>query len=434
LAAQAFYGWRLLAAFWLIAFINLAFPAYGSAVLNAAMAAELGFDRQSLGTMVAIYLAMSGLPGPLVAMSVNRLGVRWTLVIGSAFVIAGAVMLATIVRNVWLAVFAFGLLVGIGVATGAIIAAQAGVARWFVRRRSLALSILYSGGAIGGFVAPPILSAITTSGPGHWRYGWWLVAALSVVAALIAVAIVREQPSDVGQAPDGLAAADVRHSSPGGTAAARVPAFVTRTDWTYRDALRGPYFWTMLTPFVGVSAGFALFLGHGIVHLKDLGHSIQVGAWAIGTLTISGLIAKAILAALGDRLDPRYLWAIFCATFGVGLWVLVDARAPQAVTVSAVCMGLGFGGGIVAMMATLSNYYGTRAFASLAGLAIAINTGISSLVPIIAGRMYDSGFGYSRAFYAIAVWCIAGGAMLALMKRPQPAATAGVTAIPGGGA
>ncbi len=67
MAARAFYGWRLLAAFWLIAVINLAFPAYGSAVLNAAMAAELGFDRQSLGTMVAVYLAMSGLPGPLVA-------------------------------------------------------------------------------------------------------------------------------------------------------------------------------------------------------------------------------------------------------------------------------------------------------------------------------------------------------------------------------
>lgn len=434
MAAQAFYGWRLLAAFWLIAVINLAFPAYGSAVLNAAMAAELGFDRQSLGTMVAIYLAMSGLPGPLVAMSVNRLGVRWTLVIGSAFLIVGATMLATIVSTVWLAVFAFGLLVGIGVATGAIIAAQAGVARWFVRRRALALSLLYSGGAIGGFVAPPILSAIASTGRGYWRYGWWLVAALSVVAALIAIATVREAPSDIGQLPDGAAAGNVGQSSAGAAAAARVPAFVTRSDWTYRDALRGPYFWTMLMPFVGVSAGFALFLGHGVVHLKDLGHSIQVGAWAIGTMTISGLIAKAILAALGDRVDPRYLWALFCAAFGVGLIVLVGARAAEAVTVSAVCMGLGFGGGIVAMMATLSNYYGTKAFASLSGLAIAINTGISSLAPIIAGRMYDLGLGYSNAFYTIAVWCIAGGAMLALMKRPQRAATAGVTAIPGGGA
>ena len=43
-------------------------------------AAELGFDRQALGTLVAVYLAMSGLPGPLVAASVNRIGVRWTLV------------------------------------------------------------------------------------------------------------------------------------------------------------------------------------------------------------------------------------------------------------------------------------------------------------------------------------------------------------------
>jgi hypothetical protein len=70
----------------------------------------------------------------------------------------------------------------------------------------------------------------------------------------------------------------------------------------------------------------------------------------------------------------------------------------------------------------------------LSGLAIAINTGISSLAPIIAGRMYDLGLGYSNAFYTIAAWCIAGGAMLALMKRPLRPATAGVTAIPGGGA
>ncbi len=353
MAAQAFYGWRLLGAFWLIAVINLAFPAYGSAVLNAAMATELGFDRQALGTMVAVYLAMSGLPGPLVAASVNRLGVRWTLVIGSAFVVAGSVMLATIVNSVVLAVVAFGCVVGIGVATGAIIAAQVGVARWFVRRRALALSILYSAGAIGGFVAPPILSAIATAGPDQWRLGWWLVAALSVVAALIAIATVREHPADLGQAPDG-AVAERGGAIRGRAAAARVPAFVTRTEWSYREALRGPYFWTMITPFVGVSAGFALFLGHGIVHLKDLGHSMQVGAWAVGTMTISGLIAKAVIAVLGDRVDPRYLWAIFCATFGVGLLILIGARAPAAVSAAAVCLGIGFGGGIVAMMATLS--------------------------------------------------------------------------------
>ena len=142
------------------------------------------------------------------------------------------------------------------------------------------------------------------------------MAGLSVVAALIAIVAVREHPADLGQAPDGAAGSEVSRSAGAPAAPARVPPFVTRTDWSYRDALRGPYFWTMITPFVGVSAGIALFLGHGIVHLRDLGHSMQVGAWAVGTMTISGLAAKAVVAVLGDRLDPRYLWAAFCAVFG----------------------------------------------------------------------------------------------------------------------
>jgi MFS family permease len=213
-----------------------------------------------------------------------------------------------------------------------------------------------------------------------------------------------------------------------------MPVFVTRVDWTYREALRGPHFWAMITPFVGVSAGFALFLGHGVVHLRDLGHSMTVGAWAISTLTISGLAAKVVIALLGDRVDPRYLWAVFCAVFGVGMLVVVGARAPIAVTVAAICMGLGFGGGIVAMMATLSNYYGTRAFASLSGLGIAINTGICAIAPIVAGRMYDQGLGYSYAFYVIAAWCIAGGVWLALMRRPRATAAMSAAIHSGSGA
>jgi len=416
--AAAFYGWKLLGIFWLITVINLAFPAYGSAVLNAAMAIELGFDRQTLGTMVAVYLAMSGLPGPLVAFSVNRIGVRRTLVIGSGFVIAGALLLATVVSNAVLAILAFGLLIGTGVATGAIIASQAGVARWFLRRRALAFSLLYSGGAIGGFIAPPLLTALAAPGGTNWRHGWWLIAGLSAAAAVLALLFVREHPADLGQVTDGVSD---REQSTGGsrTGARSVPHFVTREDWTYRDALQGPLFWTMLFPFVGVSAGFALFLAHGVVHVRDLGHSMQIGAWAVGTLTITGLIGKAVLAGLGDRIDPRFLWAAFCAVFGIGLIVLVDARAPLAVTIAASCMGIGFGGGIVAMMATLSNYYGTRVFASLSGLAIAINTGISAVAPIVAGRMYDSGAGYAGALYVIAIWCIAGAGLLAMLRRPR---------------
>ena len=99
MSSNGFYGWRLLGAFWVVAVINLAFPAYGASVLNAAMATELGMDRQTLGTVVAIYLAMSGLPGPAVGWSVANYGVRKTLLIGSGLIIAGALLMATVVST-----------------------------------------------------------------------------------------------------------------------------------------------------------------------------------------------------------------------------------------------------------------------------------------------------------------------------------------------
>jgi len=60
--------------------------------------------------------------------------VNWTLIIGSLMVIAGSLLLAACVTTGVRAVVAFGLLVGGGVGTGAILASQAGLARWFVRR------------------------------------------------------------------------------------------------------------------------------------------------------------------------------------------------------------------------------------------------------------------------------------------------------------
>ena len=413
---RSFYGWTMLAALWSVVFLNLGFPAYGPSVINAAMAKAAGLNRETLGNMLSVYIIMSGLPGPLVAMSVNSFGVRKTLVIGSSFTIAGSLLMATLVTGGLGGMLCYGLLVGAGVATGSAMAAQAGLARWFVRRRSLALSVLYSAGAIGGFVAAPLLNRLIES-TGTWRAGWWLLAALSAVAACIALIFVRERPEDVGQAadafgpppPDGQLPLDTR------------PPFVTRREWTFREAVRSPAYWLLLGSLIGGSGGYSLILAHGVVHLQDLGHSARVAAWAISTMTVAGLIGKVILAAFGDRIDPRYIFALFLAVFAVGLVVIVNAHALWQVIFFATCIGIGFGGGLVCLMAVLSNYYGTSAFASVAGLAIAINTTLSAIAPKVAGRLFDQGIGYGVNFYFLASWCFVGAVVLFFIRRPGTA-------------
>jgi MFS family permease len=409
----SFYGWTMLATLWSIMFLNLGFPAYGPAVINAAMARALALNRETLGNMYSVYMIMSGLPGPLVAVSINRFGVRKTLVLGSLLTITGALLMATVVTSGLGGMLCFGLLVGTGVATGGAMASQAGLARWFVRRRSLALAVLYSSGAIGGFVAAPLLNRLIEV-TGNWRAGWWLLAALSAVAACIALRLVRERPEDLGQVADGFGPP----AAAGQPAPDSRPAFVSRREWTFREAARDPSYWLLLGALVGGSGGYTLFLAHGVVHMQDLGHSAAVGAWAVGIMTVSGLIGKAILAAFGDRIDPRYIYALFVGVFGIGLVVVVNAHALWQVVLFAICMGIGFGGGVVCLMAVLSNYYGTGAFASLAGLAIAINTTLSAIAPKVAGRLFDHGVGYAVNFYFLAAWCFAGAAVLLFMRRP----------------
>jgi MFS family permease len=417
MTTRPFYGWTLLAACWVIMFLNLGIPAYGASGLNALMAPALHLDRSALGVLFSAYMVMSGLPGPLVAVSVNRLGTRRTLMLGSLLLIAGALLMGTVVSSFPLALLSFGLLVGAGVATGAALAAQAGLARWFVRRRGLVLSILYSSGAIGGFVSGRLLDRVVTWAHGNWRAGWWVIALLSGLACIVAAIFVRESPADLGQLPDG----DAPAGAVAGAAApvARGAGFRTRQSWSYRQALASPVYWLMVFALLGVSCGYTLYLAHGFVHLRDLGHSPSEAWQAISVLAVSGLIAKLIIALCGDRLDPRYLWAAFQLCFGVGMLVVVNAHSHASVLLFATCLGTGFGGGLVCLMAVLSNYFGTRVFASVAGLAVAINTTVSALAPYVAGWRYDAGHGYGASFHFLAAWCLLGGLILLLLRMPM---------------
>jgi MFS family permease len=411
--SSGFYGWKLLAVFWIVTFINLGFPAYGQTVINSLMALDLKFDRATLGLLFSAYIGMTGVGGPVSAMLVNRVGVRRTLLIGSGLIILGSILMATVVTNPYVAAAALGLLIGSGVSIGGALTSQAGVARWFTRRRALALSILYSAGALGGFVVSPLMLRVINAADGNWRSAWWVMAALSVVAAVLALLFVREQPVDLGQVPDGVV-----EKSGEGARARPVASFITTEAWTLRDALASPVYWLMVLSLVGGSCGYTLYLAQGFVHLTDLGHTREASAWAVSILAGTGILAKVILALLGDKIDPRYLWAVFTAFFALGLYLVIDARTGTQLAAFAVCLGLGFGGGVVCLMAVLSNYYGIKVFPSLAGIAVAVNTLSSVAAPYVAGKLYDSGHGYQGSFMTFSLWCLVGAVVLFAVRPP----------------
>ncbi|MEJ2246850.1 MAG: MFS transporter [Acidobacteriota bacterium] len=244
------------------------------------------------------------------------------------------------------------------------------------------------------------------------------MASLSCVAAIIALVFVKEKPEDLGQLPDGGANKDIKEQK-SGTQTRRSAVHLTSEAWTSREALSGPFFWVLMFCQLGVSCGYTVFMAHGVVHLKDLGHSSDTAAWAIGLMSISGLLSKALVGTLGDRIDPRYIWAFFIVVFGVGQLLVPRADTLVLLVVIAVCIGIGFGGGVVCLAAVLSNYYGLKAFAALVGVAIAVNTIFSAITPPIAGWLHDNGYGYQGVFYVLAILCVVGTIILLIIKPPN---------------
>ena len=86
----------------------------------------------------------------------------------------------------------------------------------------------------------------------------------------------------------------------------------------------------------------------------------------------------------------------------------------------AICLGIGFGGGVVCLMAVIGNYFGLKAFASLCGIAIAINTTLSAVTPPVAAALFMRGYGYVGICYFLAAWCFLGALILFVIRKPVP--------------
>jgi MFS family permease len=412
---SGFYGWTLLAVFWFILFANFAFPLYGASVVNTYMAEALHWDRTRLGTVYSIYQLMIGVPAPLISMLIARKGARFTTAIGCSIVVAGALLMSSVVHTSWQTCIFYSFTMGLGAMTGGILVAQTGVNRWFNRYKGLAITIVHTGTTFGGFVAARLVDKIIRSSGGNWRAGWWLMAALSTVCAILALLFVRERPSDLGQFPDGVSEDEAARFS-AARAAAKERVHKTSEDWTLLDALRTPAIWLILISLLGFSAGYPLYIAHGNAHLRDLGYSPAQAASSISIMLLCSLFGTLFFAAVADRIEPRLLWAFASVVFSAGMLLALHASGATGLYLYAILLGSSFGVCFSAMMVLPANYYGVKGYAPIISFMMVIGTTAGALGATLAGIVFDHQHTYTPVFYAVAALSLLAAVVLSLMK------------------
>lgn len=408
-----YYGWITLAGL-MVTYAGLCGDiTYAYGVFLPAMSETFSGSRSALSGPYVLFFIVGGVLGPVAGLSVARFGARKIMVSFNAIASLGLFGMS-LVQELWQIYLFFGFMAGLGIAFGEFIPITTVINHWFIRRRSIAMGLLFASGGVGGFVLPPMISRII-SGLG-WRWAWVFLAGLHLLLTVILGGLlVRGRPEDVGQKADGAFKLD------GGPEAERKtprPAiYQTPTDWTVGEALRTPALWKIMALFAIILFVTNMLTTHQVAYLQDLKFSPLLSATALGLMIGMSIIGRLGCGFLGMRFDGRYLAAFFLALMGLGVLVLIGARGKNGIYLYSTLTGIGFGGMVVLIPTLIGNYFGRTHYSRIIGWMAPGVMLISAGSPSLAGFFYDTTGNYVVPF-SLAIALVIVGLVIALLTHP----------------
>jgi len=385
---KGFYGWWLIFFLWVVYTIPIGFAFYSPAVLYPFMIEEMGWSRGETMIGATALMFLFGLTGPLAAWMIGRFGARVTLAIGGT-IVTMATFLMGLIGHIYSMYLVLSLFVGLGAALASMIPVQTVIVAWFSARRAMAMGLVMGGGAIGGFLAPQIISVAVEAGGGNWRVGWFIIALASIIGIVVAMLTVRNQPSDVGQHPHGLAPHEAEAAVSDTTRATRT--YRTPVDWTLRDALKAPTLWLLVVAVVCSFFLWQVIVTQGPLHLQDRGFDPAMAAFFYSLAIGLSIVGRFTTAALGDIIEPRFLFAFgaFCVLLGGFLFWFVSPEAMWTAYLYPLLAGFGFGLAYICVPTIIGNYLGATAFANINGVVSPISMSFQAMAAPLAGFVYD---------------------------------------------
>ncbi|MDY6834712.1 MAG: MFS transporter [Chloroflexota bacterium] len=421
---EGFYGWYALAGTMLVYFIGCGTLFYSFSVFKPDMRADLGWSDLGANLLVALFVLIHGLPGPLIGASVAKFGPRLNMIGGNLVAAIGLAGMSQ-VSQLWEACLFYGVLAGLGNGFGLYVACTTVGNNWFVQRKGTALGLLLVAGGLGSFVfAPTIGFLIEHFG---WQSSWFILSIIQVIGAVVIGAgmLVRNRPEDMGQVPDGRSA-DIAEASTAETQP-KLKVYQTPVEWAPQQAMRQISTWLILIFGTSNMLAVMMLTTNLVEYLKsDIGFSGSEASLALGLCGGLSIVGRLGFGRLSSIIEARYLAAFCMAAQVVALFIIRDISSSSMVPVLiyVVLFGIGYGGLVVALPTILGRYYGRIHYAQILGRIMPFTAAAGAGGPLLAGYIHDSTGTYQLVFTVLIIASLI-GLVSALMARPPkiPAST-----------
>jgi MFS family permease len=415
---------------WVIAAVTLAGLVAAAAfrsstgVLLEPVEQEFGWSRTTTSGAVSLNLVIYGLTAPFAAALMERFGIR-RIVTLSLVAVGLASAATTFMTSPWQLWVLWGLVIGIGTGSMALVFGAIVANRWFVAHRGLVMGIFSAANATGQLVfLPAIAWAATQHG---WRVAALVVAGLALVVAVLVGTLFADRPATRGVLPLGAtqeseraaeAAALLAASRPTLSPARSAIAVLTKVSRTWT-------FWALLLTFwvCGWSTN-GLIQTHFIPAAHDHGMGTQTAAGLlalVGIFDIAGTVASGWLT---DKVDSRVLLAIYYGGRGLSLLAIDAVLAPDvqpALWVFVVFYGLDWVATVPPTVALCRQHFGLADSGIVFGWVFASHMVGAGVGASIAGWIRASSGSYSSAWLFAAGLCFA--SVVIALSIPRAAAT-----------
>ncbi len=404
-----FYGWYIIAALFFSMFLGVG-ARNGFGIFVETWEREFHATVGTISIAAAVGWLVNGASQVVFGRMVDIFGGRIVITIGLIVMGLGTAAIAA-VGNVYALIALYGVVVSF--ASGALSGGPPGVvaARWFRQSRGRALSVLASGGSVGGLVFVPFLTYLLIWT--DWRTSWLIAGGIVLLlGAPLVYLVVRDDPREVGESPDG-----VRDDTRPGSAPSRT-AYTPLEARTWTTPFRTAPMWQLSIGYFvcGVTTGSISV--HYVRWAIAEGITPTTAALAFGLLSGINAIGVILIGSLSDRVERRLLLGCVYLVRGSAFLILLIPHPYLALWGFAIMGGASWLATVPLTTGLAADVYGLRHMGSLVGLINFAHQIGGALAVFLFGLVFDIWGNYDPAI-AAGVLCLAVAGIVSLSIRER---------------
>ena len=351
---------------------------------------EFGWSRSQLTSVYSLYLLVSAFAAPLVGMVFDRLGPRWVYGAGAVF-LGSAFFLSGGISHLWQFYLLIGVFVGVGVGLTGMVPASALLSRWYRKRLSTAIGIVFSAVGIGAVTLVPFAQWLVDR---HgWQYAYHVLGAGLIGLVPVVLFVVPWHRFAAGHPAHRV---DAKEKAEAG-------------GWTLRSAARTRIYWAMAQAFFCTAAGMYVIIVQTVAFLIDVGFSPLTAASAFGFVGMLSVVSVTSSGMLSDRFGTRQTVSASYVGTATGIVILIAlAGGASAVLLTAYVLVFGLCQGVRGpiISSVCTKYFAGPRVATIYGTIFATNALGAAFGSLMGGVLHDMTGGY-RVGFAFALCLIA---------------------------